>query len=123
MSQIEAVLISARETTGSGLLSSVTEAEKVYIQIREALLHRLAVVVSFDGMTAPTTAYFSTAIGQLYRDFDEPYLAAHLTMQGLDPTAKGLVEAAIRYSKYYYADPSGYTQGLKEAEADYSNDD
>ncbi len=57
---------------------SASDGQRVYSEVREAVLSGGKVTLSFSGVSRMTTAFLNAAVGQLYGEFPERTIRKHL---------------------------------------------
>ena len=61
-----------------------------------------------------TSAFLNTAIGQLYRDFQEDSIRSSLSVEHLSSEDKALLKRVTSTAKLYYNDPERMENSIKE---------
>lgn len=61
-----------------GICVAASDGQKVYQELHKVVAAKNRAILSFDGVTRMTTAFLNAAVGQLYGEFTESYIKAHL---------------------------------------------
>ena len=77
----------------------------VHDLIAEHLSHGEDVVVSFAGVEDVTSAFLNSAIGQLYGEFTEGDIRAHLQVIDADSDHLALLKRVVDRAKEFFRDP------------------
>jgi len=72
------------EIAGNSFCIAFNEGQKVHDRLAFALKQEHSVMLSFLNVTALTTAFLKTAIGQLYGEFQEQQIRTLLKVQDID---------------------------------------
>lgn len=110
----DTVIISIVNVVGDEFCVEAEEGEKVNQQIIRSLAEKKKVILSFLNVKLLTTAFLNTAIGQLYRDFNEDLLQSHLTVKDINESASISLRRVIETAKIYYKDPDSLQRGINE---------
>ncbi len=71
-------VIQISKIVNGGICVAADDGKKVYDKIHEALSDGNSVTLSFYGVTRMTTAFLNAAVGQMYGEFPENFIKAHL---------------------------------------------
>jgi hypothetical protein len=102
---MDIININVFNSVGNPFCVEADDGQKVYDQIQKALEKGKKVKLSFQNVEMLTSAFLNTAIGQLYRDFDEGFIKAHLTVEQLAPEDQTLLKRVTSTAKLFYKDP------------------
>ena len=65
------VIVRIADVVGAGICVDAADGQKVYGAIREKIIQKKRVIISFEEVTRVTTAFLNAAVGQLYGEFKE----------------------------------------------------
>ncbi|MCY4569100.1 MAG: STAS-like domain-containing protein [Candidatus Poribacteria bacterium] len=114
----ENVRISMFEIVGSPFCVATDDGEKVHKHLDAALKANQKVVLSFHNVTALTSAFLTTAIGELYGTFSEEKIHFLLKVEDAEPSDIALLDRVIRNTKLYFKDPQRFNQIFQEVLGD-----
>ena len=112
------IRISMFEVVGSPFCVASDDGQKVHDCLDTALKADQDVVLSLRNVTALTSAFLSTAVGQLYGVFDEQKIQTLLKIEDADPKDLALLDRVIRNAKLYFEDPKRFNQAVREVMGD-----
>lgn len=81
------------------------DAKKVFSRIHRAFKKKQPVEVSFRGADMVTLSFMETAIGSLYKKYDEKEIRPLVKINDLDKSGKASLAYALQISKLYFTDP------------------
>ncbi|MEN5277448.1 STAS-like domain-containing protein [Brucella sp. TWI432] len=97
-----------------GICVAADDGKKVYDRIYDALSTGHRVTLSFYGVTRMTTAFLNAAIGQMYGDFDEDFIKAHLDAPtDFEPWHLTRLKLVTDRAKTYFRNPELVENALK----------
>ncbi|MGK7902152.1 MAG: STAS-like domain-containing protein [Hormoscilla sp.] len=114
-----AVEIVVTEAIGDTICIASEDGQKVYDRIAAAFQAGKHAIVSFKDAEDITTAFFASAIGQLYHVFPEKQVESSLRVVDIEEIDAIDLEDAIYWTKEYIKDPERYIAAAKEAFGDY----
>ncbi len=117
------IAISIFEVVGSPLCVASDDGQKVYDRLVSALNENLRVSLSFRNVTALTSAFLNTAIGQLYGELDENRIRELLKVEDIDPDDIELLKRVVVTAKQYFQDKPAFRQALLETTEDQSDEE
>ncbi len=74
--------------TGDSFCVAAEDGEKVFAQIKKALLERKKIDISFLNVEMLTSAFLNTSIGNIYGEFDENKIKDSLTVSDISDEDK-----------------------------------
>jgi hypothetical protein len=86
------------------------EGQKVFDLINKAFIEKRKVVLSFLNIEMLTTAFLNTAIGQLYRDYDESFIKQNLYVENISESGKVVLKRVVDTAKLFYKSPEIFKQ-------------
>lgn len=108
--------ISVFEVVGDALCVASNDGQKVYDRLFPALKKQSRTTLSFRNVTALTSAFLNTAIGQLYGEFSEEEIRELLAVKDIEPDDLALLKRVVDSAKQYFKDPGKFKQAIREAE-------
>lgn len=108
--------ISVFEVVGDALCVASNDGQKVYDRLSPALKKQSRTTLSFRNVTALTSAFLNTAIGQLYGEFSEEEIRELLAVKDIEPDDLALLKRVVDSAKQYFKDPDKFKQAIREAE-------
>lgn len=111
---MQEIRISVFNVAGNSFCLESEDGQKVYDLLCQAIQQDKKVELSFQNVELLTSAFLNTAIGQLYRDFEEDRIKNSLVIVHLSPEDKALLKRVIRTAKLYYQDPQRMMRSIQE---------
>ncbi len=111
---MEKIKISIYAIIGDSLCIAAEDGNKVYEQIKTALLKKKKVNISFLNIEMLTSAFLNTAIGRIYGEFEDKYIKSSLTVSDISDEDKLLLKRVIETAKNYYKDPDQFEKSIKK---------
>lgn len=108
------IVISVFNTVGDTFCVDANDGQKLYDLIKIALQEGNQVKLSFQNVEMLTSAFLNTAIGQLYRDFEEDKIKNSLSAEHLCLEDKILLKRVTSTAKLYYKDPERMQNSINE---------
>jgi Icc-related predicted phosphoesterase len=108
------ITISVFSIVGNSFCVESDDGEKVFKLIKKGLNENKKIILSFQNVEMLTSAFLNTAIGQLYRDFDEEKIKSSLEVENLSPEDKVLLKRVTSTAKLYYKDPDRMKKSIAE---------
>ena len=102
------------EVIGSPLCVASSDGQKVFERIHTALTANRKVLLSFQNVTALTSAFLNAAIGQLYGKFDENHIRSLLKVEDAEQDDLALLKRVVDNAKKYFKDPERFKQAFRE---------
>ena len=106
--------ISIHQVVGSPLCVASGDGQKVFERINHALAAGRRVNLSFENVTALTTAFLNPAIGQLYGKFAEDTIRSHIEIAHIEKHDLGLLVAVVRNAKTYFKNKERSDQVVRD---------
>ena len=110
----EAIKIFMFEVVGSEFCVASSKGEKVYERLNTALEADREVILSFDNVTALTTAFLNAAVGQLYGSFSEEKIRSLLKVEDANQDDLALLKLVVDNAKLYFKDPERFDRNVAE---------
>ncbi len=111
---MDEIIISVFNAVGSSFCVEADDGQKVYDLIKKVLQEGKKAKISFQNVEMLTSAFLNTAVGQLYRDFQEDKVKSSLSVEHLSPEDKALLKRVTSTAKLYYKDPERMENSIKE---------
>jgi len=99
---------------GNKFCVEAEDGQKVFELTSKALEVERKVVLSFLNVELLTTAFLNTAIGQLYKGFDEGTIKKYLSVEHLSPSGAVSLKRVVETAKEYYRDPEAMQRSINE---------
>lgn len=109
---MENVTINVVNTIGDVFGVEAEDGQKVFELISKALRDQKNVTISFQNVEMLTTAFLNTAIGQLYKDFNEASIKEHLKVSDISNSGKVALKRVVDTAKLYYKDPEAMQRSI-----------
>ena len=119
----KSVTISVFEVIGSPLCVASDDGQKVYDRLVAALNENLRVSLSFRNVSALTSAFLNTAVGQLYGEFEEDQIRKLLQVENIEPDDIALLRRVVATAKQYFQDKTTFRQALLETNEDLDDEE
>lgn len=108
------IKISVYAITGDSLCIAAEDGDKVFEQIKTAILEKKKVDISFLNIEMITSAFLNTAIGKLYGEFEEKNIKDSLSVSDISNEDKLLLKRVVDTAKEYYKDPDQFEASIKK---------
>ena len=112
------IQISMFEVVGSPFCVATDDGQKIHKHLDAALRANQEVVLSFHNVTALTSAFLNTAVGQLYGTFSEEKIHSLLKVVDAEKDDLALLRSAVNNAKLYFKDPQRFDQAVREVMGD-----
>lgn len=96
------ITVSMYQVVGSALCVASNDGQKVYDRIESALKHGRSVRLSFENVSALTSAFLNAAIGQLYGTFDTVTIRSNVKIVDIQDSDIELLAAVVETAKLYF---------------------
>lgn len=110
----EEIRIMMYEVIGSALCVASSDGQKVFERIHTALTANRKVLLSFQNVTALTSAFLNAAIGQLYGRFDENHIRSLLKVEDAEQDDLALLKRVVDNAKRYFEDTERFNQIVED---------
>lgn len=111
---MENVLITIVNAIGDVYGVEADDGQKVYELILKAFNEKKKVLLSFQNIEILTTAFLNTAIGQLYKDFQDDYIRENLQVSEISESGIVALKRVVDTAKLYYKDPEALRRSIEE---------
>lgn len=108
------VKISVLEAVGSSLCVASDDGQKVFDRLEQAIQQKRVVILSFNNITALTSAFLNAAIGQLYGVFSEGQIRHSLRLEDMEQDDIALLKRVVDTAKQYFKNPDMFNQIIEE---------
>jgi hypothetical protein len=89
-----------------GICVAASDGQKVYQELYKVVSAKNRAILSFDSVTRMTTAFLNAAVGQLYGEFSEEYIKAHLGPPiDFEQWHLKRLKLVVDRAKEYFSDP------------------
>lgn len=109
---IEPICINIYSIIGSAICVSPDDGLKVYEIIKKSLDKNKHITVSFQNVDIVIAAFFNTAFGQLYSDFNETTIRKYCSVKDIKNEDLYLLKRVVDNAKLFYKDPERMEQQL-----------
>lgn len=109
------------EVNGVAAVSS-TDGKNIYEKIKTALNSHKLVVLDFINIKFVTSAFFNTAVGTLYKDFDENTIS-EIQIENMPDNDKVLYNQVLNRAKDFYCNPDYQTRLIESLKEEMSEND
>lgn len=90
------------------------DGEKVYPIIKQAIKEDIKVKLLFSDIKTLTTAFLNTAIGQIYGEFSEEIVKAHLSVDDISNSQAITLKRVIDTAKQFYNNPDALQKSIND---------
>ncbi|MCX7020564.1 MAG: STAS-like domain-containing protein [Candidatus Sumerlaeota bacterium] len=117
------LVLSLYKIVGGPLCVASGDGQKVYSRLDAAIREGQNVTLSFRNVTALTSAFLNSAIGQLYGgSFTEEQIRSMLKVQDIQQDDLALLKRVVETAKQYFKDPQKFDQAVRETLGDDGDD-
>jgi len=99
---------------GSGHCTASEDGQKIYQLIQSALNAGNVVQLSFKSVEDLTTAFLNAAVGQLYSEFSEQQIKAHMMVVDVGQDDLVLLRRVVDRAKDFFKNPDRYNVATSE---------
>lgn len=92
-------------------LITIDDGQPLHEEIYHDLANGYHVTLDFIGVKIIATPFINAAIGQLYRSFNQYYIAHHLEFTNIPPLSELIIKNTIENAIRYHNDPE-YQQAV-----------
>lgn len=110
---MSASTINIINVVGDSFCVEADAGQKVYTLISKAFSEEKQVVLSFLNVEMLTTAFLNTAIGQLYKDFEEGFIKEHLSVKDMSQSGLVSLKRVVETAKLYYKNPEALEKSIQ----------
>lgn len=111
---MEDIVINIVNTIGDSYGVESEDGQKVYELIKKAMDKGHKVVLSFLNIEMLTTAFLNTAVGQLYKDYTEEQVRAHLQVADISESGKVALKRVVDTAKLFYKNPEALRKSIED---------
>ncbi len=111
---MENTTINIVNTIGDQYGVEAEDGQKVYALVKKGIDAGHKVVLSFLNIEMLTTAFLNTAVGQLYKDYTEDQVKAHLQITDISESGKVALKRVVDTAKLYYKDSEALRKSIEE---------
>lgn len=98
----------------NGSCVEAKNGEKVYPLIKQAINQNFKVKLLFSDIKTLTTAFLNTAIGQVYGEFSEEIVKAHLSVAEISNAQAITLKRVIDTAKQFYNNPEAIQNSIND---------
>ncbi|MCH7397873.1 STAS-like domain-containing protein [Belliella sp. DSM 107340] len=111
---MENITINIVNTIGDRYGVEAEDGQKVFELITTAFSDQKRVNLSFQNIEMLTTAFLNTAVGQLYKDYEEIFIKKNLSVSNISESGKVALKRVVETAKLYYKDPDALKRSIDE---------
>lgn len=111
---MEPIIIEVKNVINTTYCVDVADGEKIYELLNKAFKESKYVDLSFNGIELVITAFLNTAVGKLYKDFPEEFIAAHLSVKNLQEDFQSLWDKVVDGAPRYYANKEAFDKNIAD---------
>ena len=100
------------------LCVSADDGQRLHDAIAKAIRGGKRVKVSFDGVQIIISAFLNAALGQLYGEFSEEVIRAHLSVSDMNAEDLDLLRRVIENAKVYFENRKSFDDAWKSEVGD-----
>jgi len=108
------IIINIFNTVGNAFCVDSDDGEVIFRLIEKAMQEEKKIKLSFQNVEMLTSAFLNTAIGQLYRDFEEEQIQSSLSVESMLPEDQALLKRVTTTAKLFYNDPDKMQKSIDE---------
>lgn len=109
------IKISVFEKIGDNAAVSTEDGKTLFNMISKGLARHAKVNLDFTNIDLITSAFLNSAIGQLYSQYDSPFLQKHLKVENLAQEDFFLLKKVVERAKEYFKDKQKMDKKISEA--------
>lgn len=111
---MENTTINIINTIGDVYAVEAEDGQKVFELIVKAFSDTKKVTLSFQNIEMLTTAFLNTAVGQLYKDYEENFIRENLKVLSISDSGKVALKRVVETAKLFYKDPDALKRSIDE---------
>lgn len=108
------ITIKIVNTIGDVYAVDAEDGQNVFNLIVKAFDEKKSVILSFQNIELLTTAFLNTAVGQLYKDFNEKFIKENLSVADISESGKIALKRVVDTAKLFYKDPQAFKKSIAE---------
>lgn len=112
------IIIRIFDEIGGDAAISVSDGDKIYQKIDQALSSKLVVVLDFQNISLIITAFLNACIGQLYSKYSSEELQLLLKVENVSIENKHLFQKVISRAKEYFENPDDFEKSIDKVLGD-----
>lgn len=111
---MDSFIVDIYNIVGSENCIEADEGQKVFNVIKKALDSGKQISISFQNIDILTTAFLNTAIGQMYRDYEEDFVKRNVSVVNIKPNDITKLKRVNSTAKAFYKNPEAMRQRIKD---------
>ena len=115
---METTIIKIVNTIGDVYGVEAEDGQKVFDLIIKAFSDNKKVTLSFQNIEMLTTAFLNTAVGRLYKNYNEDYIKENLNVIDISDSGTVALKRVVDTAKLYYKDPEALKRSIDEITED-----
>jgi len=115
MKSIDHITINIFEEIGGSAAVSSDDGEAIFNHIVKALNNKRKVIIDFNNIELITSTFLNTAIGQLYSQYDSPFLKEHLQVENMAKEDIQLLKKVVEIAKEYFKNKEKMDKIIQES--------
>ena len=115
---MQSVKISIFEQIGSDAAVASEDGENLFERIDKAFKKNIVVILDFNNIELITSTFLNAAIGQLYSNYESPFLKEHFKVENMLPEDMMILKKVIERAKEYFKNKEEMEESLKEVLGD-----
>lgn len=108
------IIINVYNIIGDKTAMEAEQGQKIFKLIDMAFKEDKNIDISFQNIELITTAFLNTAVGQLYKDYEEGYIRNHLKISNLTNSGAIRLKRVVETAKLFYKDPDRLEQSIRD---------
>jgi len=110
------IRINIFELISSNATVSSEDGEMLYQRIIKGLEEKdIIILLDFANIDLITSTFLNAAIGQLYNDYDSPFLREKLKVKNMTPEDLELLKKVVERAKEYFKDKKKIEASIRDA--------
>jgi hypothetical protein len=108
------IKISVFEQVAGNAAVSSEDGDLLFKRLLEALKNDMRVALDFNNIELITSSFLNAAIGQLYSQYDSPFLNKHIKLENITREDIDLIGKVVERAKEYFKNKEKVEKGIKE---------
>lgn len=114
----EQLSVRVTDIIGSSLCVSADDGQLVFDKIAPLMRDGKKIILSFEGAETIISSFLNAAVGQLYNEFSEENVRAHLTVSDMAQEDLLILKRVVENAKKYFAHKTDYDRAWREEVGD-----
>lgn len=118
---MDTIKLNILSVIGSKFCVEAEDGEKIYDLIYKAFKENKKIELSFLNIELLTTAFLNSAVGKLYKDFNEDEIKKKLSVSDISKSGAVSLKRVVDNAKLFYKNPEALQDSINNILDDYTD--